>query len=99
MLAAEQATLPKPMRAALNAFFDANEAWLADVLEEGRRTRALRLEGPVVEEARLLVASLEGAMLVARSYGDSRRFVSAAERVLAGVLPSSQRLTKGLRQA
>jgi TetR/AcrR family transcriptional regulator, transcriptional repressor for nem operon len=99
MLAAEQATLPKPMKAALNAFFDANEAWLADVLEEGHRTAALRVEGSVVEEARLFVASLEGAMLVARSYGDSRRFVSAAERVLAGVLPSAQRFKKGLRQA
>jgi len=99
MLAAEQATLPKPMRVALNAFFDANEAWLADVLEEGRRTGAVYVEVPVVEEARLLVASLEGAMLVARSYGDSRRFVSAAERVLAGVLSSAKRVAKTVRQA
>jgi hypothetical protein len=67
-------------------------------LEEGRRISVVRLEGPVVEEARLLVASLEGAMLVARSYGDPKRFGSAAERVLAGVLPSG-RMTKDLRRA
>ena len=99
MLAAEQATLPKPMRTALNAFFDANEKWLAEVLGEGRKTGALRFEGSVDEEARLLVASLEGAMLVARSYGDPQRFVSAADLVLASVLPPAQRVTKGLRRA
>jgi TetR/AcrR family transcriptional repressor of nem operon len=99
MLAAEQATLPKPMRAALNAFFDSNETWLADVLQEGRKAGALRLGGPVDEEARLLVASLEGAMLVARSYGDPKRFESAAELVLAGMLPSATRVARGLRRA
>jgi len=98
MLAAEQATLPKPMRSALNTFFDANEAWLSNVLEEGRRTGAFYIEGPAVEEARVLVASLEGAMLVARSYGDSRRFVSAAERVLASVLPSAARFARAVRR-
>jgi TetR/AcrR family transcriptional repressor of nem operon len=99
MLAAEQATLPKPMKAALNAFFDANERWLAGVLEEGRRSGTLHLEGPVVEEAQLLVAALEGAMLVARSYGDSKRFAAVAERVLAGILPPAPRLPKRVRQA
>jgi len=72
---------------------------LAGVLEEGRRSGTLHLEGPVVEEAQLLVAALEGAMLVARSYGDSKRFAAVAERVLAGILPPAPRLPKRVRQA
>jgi TetR/AcrR family transcriptional regulator, transcriptional repressor for nem operon len=83
MLASEFATLPRPMKDAVNRFFDANERWLADVLEQGRKARSLRFRGPAREVARTLVASLEGAMLVARSYGDPARFDAAAERLIA----------------
>jgi TetR/AcrR family transcriptional repressor of nem operon len=82
MLASELGTLPKPMREAVTLFFDANEAWVTEVLERGRRERSLRFRGPSAELARTLVASLEGAMLVARSYGDVSRFESSAERLL-----------------
>jgi TetR/AcrR family transcriptional repressor of nem operon len=85
MLAAEYTTLPRPMQEALRAFFDANERWLVKVLEEGARSGVLRFEGSPTDEARLLVAALEGALLVARSYDDAARFESAAARVLAGV--------------
>ena len=37
MLAAEYQTLPEPMRDAVIAFFDANEAWVEKVLADGRR--------------------------------------------------------------
>jgi len=83
MLAADHVTLPKAMRDLVNRFFDANEAWLSPVLEAGRGSGALRFDGPASEAARTLVASLEGAMLVARAYGDPSRFDSAAERLLA----------------
>jgi|SRR5688572_10290538 TetR/AcrR family transcriptional repressor of nem operon len=85
MLAAEYATLPKPMKAEIKHFFDENERWLVAVLEEGQQTGKLRFTGPVREVARLLVASLEGAMMLARSYDDVARFKSAAERLLAGL--------------
>jgi TetR/AcrR family transcriptional repressor of nem operon len=83
MLASDYATLPKPMKELVNRFFDANELWLTRVLEDGRRTTTLRFSGAPSETARALVASLEGAMLVARAYGDASRFDSAAERLLA----------------
>jgi TetR/AcrR family transcriptional repressor of nem operon len=85
MLAADYATLPRAMKDSVIAFFDANESWLARVLEEGRNARALHFEGPAGDEARLLLASMEGAMLVARSYGDVARFESTVERLLAGL--------------
>ena len=85
MLAAEYATLPKPMKAELKHFFDENERWLVAVLEEGQKTGKLRFTGSAREVARLLVGSLEGAMMLARSYDDVTRFKSAADRLLAGL--------------
>ena len=83
MLASDFNTLPKAMKESVKGFFDANEAWLAGVLQEGRRAKRLRSDGSAQEAARVLVGSLEGAMLLARSYGDVARFESAAERLLA----------------
>jgi TetR/AcrR family transcriptional regulator, transcriptional repressor for nem operon len=85
MLAAEQSTLPHAMQRALRAFFDCNERWLLGVLEVGQRTGALRFRGPARDEARLLVAGLEGALLVARSYDDVGRFEAAAARILEAI--------------
>ncbi len=85
MLAAEYATLPKPMKAELKHFFDENERWLVAVLEEGQKTGKLRFTGSAREVARLLVGSLEGAMMLARPYDDVTRFKSAADRLLAGL--------------
>jgi TetR/AcrR family transcriptional repressor of nem operon len=83
MLAADYATLPDPMKAAVTHFFAANEQWVAAVLEQGRAAGGVRFAGPPLEMARLLVASLEGAMLVARTFGDAPRFEAAAHRLLA----------------
>src|SRR5688572_2772175 len=83
MLASDYATLPKPMRERVRHFFDENEGWLARVLDEGRKAGQLAFKGTPVELARMIVASLEGAMMLARSYGEPPRFDAAAERVIA----------------
>lgn len=83
MLAAEFATLPKPMKVGLKHFFDANEQWLIAVLEDGRVTKCLNFTGAANERAHCLVASLEGAMMLARSYGRTERFDASAGRLLA----------------
>ena len=84
MLAAEYQTLPDPMRDAVIAFLDLNEAWVEQVLCEGQRDGSITLAGPASDAARLIVSGLEGAMLVARPYGDVARFDTAAEGLLAG---------------
>jgi TetR/AcrR family transcriptional repressor of nem operon len=84
MLAAEYQTLPDPMRDAVIAFIDANEAWVEQVLSDGRRDGTIALARPASDAARLIVSGLEGAMLVARPYGDVARFDTAAEGLLAG---------------
>jgi TetR/AcrR family transcriptional repressor of nem operon len=86
MLAAEYATLPAQMQDELRSFFDANEIWLARVLEEGRRAGDLRFAGSVRQRARAFVTTLEGAMLVARAFEDGRRFQSAAKLLLSDLM-------------
>jgi TetR/AcrR family transcriptional regulator, transcriptional repressor for nem operon len=85
ILAAEYPTLPEPMRAAVIRFFDDNVAWLAGVLAQGRAERTLAYTGGPHDVAQSVLGALEGAMLVARPYGDVRRFDSAAQQVLDGL--------------
>jgi TetR/AcrR family transcriptional regulator, transcriptional repressor for nem operon len=85
MLAAEYATLPKSVKAEVTRFFDANEAWLAAVMEYGARSEGLKLASPPAEAARLMIAALEGAMMLARSYGEAARFDRVGQRLLADI--------------
>jgi TetR/AcrR family transcriptional regulator, transcriptional repressor for nem operon len=85
MLAAEYATLPKSVRAEVTRFFDANEAWLAAVMERGAQSEGLNLASPPAEAARLMIAALEGAMMLARSYGDAARFDRVGQRLVADI--------------
>ena len=85
MLSAEYETLPQPMREAVTSFFDTNERWLEQVLEEGRQDGTLRFPGTARDTARVIIACLEGAMLVARPYGDTGRFQAVAASLLAGL--------------
>jgi TetR/AcrR family transcriptional repressor of nem operon len=82
MLAAEYQTLPDEMRQEVVAFFDANNDWLARVLKEGRADGTLRFAGRAEDAADLTVGTLEGALLVARTYGDTSRFKAVAEQLL-----------------
>jgi TetR/AcrR family transcriptional regulator, transcriptional repressor for nem operon len=91
MLAAEYQTLPQPMRDAVIAFFDHNETWLEGVLAQGREEGSLRFTGSARDAARMVVAGLEGAMLVARPYGDLIRFQAAAANLLAGLAAADSR--------
>jgi TetR/AcrR family transcriptional regulator, transcriptional repressor for nem operon len=93
MLAADYATLPQAMRGAVMRFFDENEAWLAQALEQGRREGTLRFSGPSREAARMLIGALEGAMLVARPYGDVARFETMAARLIAVFTPIARTRT------
>ena len=83
ILAAEFATLPDQLQADLKRFFEANERWLVTVLDQGREAGVFRFEAPSAEVAQFFVAALEGAMMLARSFGDARRFELGASRLLA----------------
>jgi TetR/AcrR family transcriptional regulator, transcriptional repressor for nem operon len=89
MLAADYATLPEPMRERVVRFFDDNEVWLAHVLDDGRKAGTLHFQGSARSVARTIVGGLEGAMLVARPYGDIKRFRSAAALLIDGLAVES----------
>ncbi|MEA2656939.1 MAG: TetR/AcrR family transcriptional regulator, transcriptional repressor for nem operon [Chloroflexota bacterium] len=90
MLAADYETLPTAMRAAVVRFFDENGVWLEHVLEQGTTDGTVHYEGSAREAAQLIISTLEGAMLVARPYGDPERFQSAAARLLATLTRASR---------
>jgi TetR/AcrR family transcriptional regulator, transcriptional repressor for nem operon len=83
MLAAEYETLPDPMRNAVVAFLDHNQAWLSALLENGRGAGSLRFSDTSDQAARSIVAALEGAMLVSRPYGDTGVLDSVVGRLIA----------------
>ena len=85
VLAAEYQTLPKPMRTAVIGFFDENARWLTDVLIQGQAEKTLAFSGSADEVAQSILSTLEGAMLVARPYGDLTKFSATAHRLLAGL--------------
>jgi TetR/AcrR family transcriptional repressor of nem operon len=89
MLAAEYTTLPAAMQNEIRRFFERNEEWLARVLEDGLRQQTLAFAGTARDQARLLLAGLEGSMLLARSYGDRERFATAAAGLLGALAPST----------
>ena len=85
MLSAEYETLPQPMQEAVTSFFDTSESWLEQVLDEGQQGGTLRFPGTARDTARVVIACFEGAMLVARPYGDTGRFEAVAASLLAGL--------------
>jgi TetR/AcrR family transcriptional regulator, transcriptional repressor for nem operon len=82
MLAAEFESLSTGMQRAVLVFFRENEAWLADVLQAGREVGTLEFAGSPLEEGRAMLSCLEGAMLVARSFGDIDRFQKVVDHLL-----------------
>ena len=82
VLAGEFETLPVSMRVPVRAFFDDNVAWLGRVLAAGEDDGSLTISGRRDDVARAILSALEGAMLVARPYGDPAMFDATARRLL-----------------
>ena len=90
MLAAEYETLPTPMRGAVTKFFEDNEAWLTNVLAQGQADGSLSITGTPGDASQMILNGLEGAMLIARTYGGLTRFESSASRLLDALTPLSR---------
>ena len=58
---------------------------LTAVLEQGQEEGTLRFSGSASEAAQTIVSGLEGALLIARPYGDVARFQAAATRLLTSL--------------
>lgn len=73
-LAAELPILPEEVAVQIRAYFRFLSAWLTEVLEDGVRQGALTLINSPRIEAESLMATVHGAMLSARAYGDTSIF-------------------------
>lgn len=85
MLAADYSTLPPMLGQSIREFFADNETWLEAVLVRGKQEGSLAFDGPARAVAARILASLEGGMLVARSFEDPARFNRLAASVLDGL--------------
>jgi TetR/AcrR family transcriptional repressor of nem operon len=86
MMAAEYQTLPESMQTIVVKFIVDNETWLAKILDQGQHEGTIDTGGSTEDAARTIVASLEGAMLVARPFRDAARFRAASTTIIAGLV-------------
>jgi len=91
MLAAELPAVPGNVAREVQAFFQDLTAWLAGVFKRGASSGAFHLQGTPAQEAKAFMATVYGAMLAARAYGDPRTFQAV-------VFPAIERLAAPTRQ-
>ncbi len=88
-LAVELETLPDGLRRRIGTFFDKHIAWLAGVLTEGRADGSIRAEIDPQAHARMVVATLEGALLLERFLAGPEGFGQALKALSAGLRPNN----------
>lgn len=69
-LAGELMVLPPAMRARVEAFFVAHQAWLKKTLERGVKRGEFKLSADAGKTSRLVFGALQGALMVKRTTGD-----------------------------
>ena len=82
LLAGQIPVLPEEVALEVRAHFRAVSAWLTSVLERGAKQGRLRLAGTAKGEAEIFMATIHGAMLSARAYGDPEMFGAVIRPVL-----------------
>lgn len=86
-LAVELETLPEGLRRAIAAFFDKHISWLTRVLAEGQANGSIRPGLDPQAHARMVVAMLEGALLLERFLAGPEGFGKALVALGEGLRP------------
>lgn len=74
LLASELPILPEEVALEVRAHFRALASWLTSVMDRGKRQGRLQLASTTRIEAEGFMATVHGAMLSARAYGDPKMF-------------------------
>jgi len=82
LLAGEIPVLPEAVALEVRAHFRTLSRWLAAVLKRGAAQGRLRLTGTAKAEAETFMATVHGAMLSARAYGDPKAFAAVTRPLL-----------------
>ncbi|MET0288510.1 MAG: TetR/AcrR family transcriptional regulator [Pseudoxanthomonas sp.] len=87
LLSAELPVLPDNVAAEVTAHFRDLSSWLASVFERGVEQDVFELAITPRMEAEAFMATVHGAMLSARAYGDPATFGQVMQRVLERLTP------------
>ena len=90
VLASELAGLPERVKAGVRRFFEVNVDWLAAVIAEGQAIGSIRSNVDAHAEAAVVLAALEGAMLVARALGSVDAFDATTTALWSGLQVPAQ---------
>jgi TetR/AcrR family transcriptional repressor of nem operon len=82
MLGAELATLRSHSIRQVRSFYEANEARLLQILEEGRQDGSFRFAGSARQTASLIFSLLEGAVLISRAQDGAPHFKGIGVQLL-----------------
>lgn len=85
MIATTQKTIPEEVQDEVKLFWSKGEEWVQNLLEEGQETGDLELIESVQFLSRMMVSSLEGAMVVAKAFDDRTRLEDTADFMLSMV--------------
>ena len=86
LLAGELPILPEEVAIEVRAYFRFLSDWLASVLAEGMRKGTIKSAYTPQVEAEIFMATVHGAMLSARAYGDGSMFGTIASAQLSRYL-------------
>lgn len=89
MLGAEAETLPERVRAGVAAFFDVNLSWLEAVIKRGKDSGEFSFQDDPPHIAVLLLAALEGAMVVGRGLNRKEIVASVGHAALHNILAAA----------
>lgn len=82
LLASEVPVLPPEVALEVRAYFRLFSAWLTSLMERGAEQGKLVLSGTARSEAETFMATVHGAMLSARAYGDPTVFAAITQPLI-----------------
>ncbi|MFJ5382343.1 TetR/AcrR family transcriptional regulator [Cupriavidus sp. CER94] len=94
MLSAEVLALPDAIRSYLQAHFQANETWIANLLRRAEAERGQPYPVPPQLLAKVLYGAIQNGIITARMSGSSDRLDAAADMLLGAVRGSMCAVTE-----
>jgi TetR/AcrR family transcriptional repressor of nem operon len=86
MLATEISTLPEEIVKEVKGFITDTEKWLTHLLTRGCQAGSLQFAGNPEDQAKILFAALEGAMITARTLNDRRHLQNVTKQLHATMI-------------
>ncbi|GAA5116167.1 TetR/AcrR family transcriptional regulator [Luteolibacter yonseiensis] len=83
LLAGQMPGIPEEVATQVRAYFHMLTEWVTSVLERGVADKQFRLSAPAAVEAGIFVATIHGAMISARAYGDGQVFHAIVQPTFA----------------